>query len=124
MTRPIHWSICISLDSLWFKVYNGIRFMWIKPIFFEKIAKINIASLATRQFFGGPGQRVCLGYGSGNIIYDYGKVMSTQVMAVKIFLHGREKPRNVWGRKSIRRKGRCCVFPPCLCFNAQLSYCI
>ena len=67
--------------------------MWIKPIFFEKIAKINIASLATRQFFGGPGQRVCLGYGSGTIVYDYGKVMTTQViMAVNIFLHGMENP--------------------------------
>ena len=39
MTRAISWSIHIPLDSLWFKLCLGIRFLWIKPIFFEKIAK-------------------------------------------------------------------------------------
>ena len=75
--------------------------------FSRKSQKINIASLDTRAFFTSRGQRV------------YKDILSYQT---KPEISTMENSRNVGGKKSLRRKRRCSVFRPCLCFNFSLLF--
>ena len=107
MTRAISSSIHISLDSLWFKLCLGIRFLWIKPIFFGKIAKNQYSVLRYKSIWVRPEAR------------EYLRISLVTKRSRKSTM---ENSRNVGGKKSLRRKRRCSVFRPCLCFNVSLLF--